>query len=100
CWFCRPTQPLPGGGWPFLLLRHPDSRIYTIIPDTTRSILLRGDSFLLLCYTSHSRWYTSLPCVVCRFAAACHQQAVFSCLSRHQRIKLFTSHILLVLQET
>src|SRR5690606_31478803 len=39
CWFCRPTQPLPGGGWPFLLLRHPDSRIYTIIPDTTLSCL-------------------------------------------------------------
>src|SRR5690625_3131285 len=33
--FVFATQPLPGGGWPFLLLRHPRYRIYTIIPDTT-----------------------------------------------------------------
>src|SRR5690606_20157371 len=33
--FVFSTQPLPGGGWPFLLLGHPGSRIYTIIPDTT-----------------------------------------------------------------
>jgi hypothetical protein len=33
--FVFTTQPLPGGGWPFLLLRHPASRIYTIILDAT-----------------------------------------------------------------
>src|SRR5690606_32403096 len=33
--FVSLTQPLPGGGWPFLLFRHPHSRIYTIILDAT-----------------------------------------------------------------
>src|SRR5690554_1867577 len=36
--FVSLTQPLPGGGWPFLLFRHPHSRIYTIILDATEGV--------------------------------------------------------------